>query len=287
MANKICITTDCVCDLSDSILKRNNVDLVYFYIKTDTGVFRDVSEITAQNVFEYISNGGGKTTTTAPPPEEYVEFFKKKLRDYDEVIHINISSGVSLAYANAMVAFERLNEDEAARVHIVDSLHLSTGIAHLVLRAAEMVRANRNSEEILAELDVLKTKVSSSFMADNADYLYINGKVGKNVQFICSKFNIHPVLMMKDGKLVLKTVQIGKYEKSAIRYVRNELKKYDEIKRDLIFVTHAGCKLSDIRLVKREISRIAKFDAVEVTKASATVSGNSGPRTFGLLFVKE
>ena len=29
---KICITTDCVCDLPDEMLKEYNVDVVYFYI---------------------------------------------------------------------------------------------------------------------------------------------------------------------------------------------------------------------------------------------------------------
>ena len=50
----ICITTDCVCDLPTETLKENDIDVVYFYIETDTGRFRDVSEITAQNIFDYL-----------------------------------------------------------------------------------------------------------------------------------------------------------------------------------------------------------------------------------------
>ena len=90
---------------------------------------------------------------------------------------------------------------------------------------------------------------------------------------------------MKDGFLGLKSVQIGNYEKSALRYVRKELKT-PNIRTDRIFITHAGCTARDIKL-KREVNRIMKFDSVIVTKASATISGNSGPRTFGLLYVKD
>ena len=176
---------------------------------------------------------------------------------------------------------------DGERVHIFDSGHLSTGIGHLVLRAAEMVKhGESDSRKILDELEKMKERVSTTFMADSADYLYSNGKVSKAVQIICSIFNIHPVLEMKNGYLGLKSVQIGNYEKSALRYIRKELKG-KKIRTDRLFITHAGCTANDIKLIRKEVNRVAKFDSVLVTKASATVSGNSGPRTFGVLFVKD
>lgn len=288
MANKktICITTDCVCDLPDEMIKDNNIDVVYFYIETDTGRFRDVSEITAQNIFDYLKNGGHKSMTNAPEPEEFVELFTEKLKSYDEIIHIAIGGGVSASVRNSEKAVEQMGEN-GKRVHILDSKHLSTGIGHIVLKAAEMVRNGVNdSGKILSELEEMRDRVSSSFMADSADYLYRNNKVSRVVKVICTFFNIHPVLTMKNGYLGLKDIQIGNYEKSALRYIRKELKT-PGIRTDRLFITHAGCTASDIKMIKKEINRIKKFDAVIVTKASATISSNSGPRTFGLLYVRE
>ncbi|MBQ2824582.1 MAG: DegV family EDD domain-containing protein [Oscillospiraceae bacterium] len=283
---KICITTDCVCDLPDEMLKDNNIDLVYFYIETDTGRFRDRSEITAQNIFEYLKNGGKKSVTGPPSTEEFIEFFTKKLKKCDEVIHIATGSKISTAVAGLKDAVEKMGS-LGERVHIFDSGHLSTGIGHLVLRAAEMVRnGEKDSGKILDELEGMRDRVSTTFMADSADYLYSNGKVSKAVQVICSIFNIHPVLEMKNGYLGLKSIQIGNYEKSALRYIRKELKAH-KIKTDRLFITHAGCTANDIKLIRKEVNRVMKFDSVIVTKASATVSGNSGPRTFGVLFVKD
>ena len=283
---KICITTDCVCDLPDEMLRDNNIDIVYFYIETDTGRFRDRSEITAQNIFEYLKNGGKKSITGPPSTDELVEFFTKKLKKCDEVIHIATGSKISTVVAVLKDAVEQMGSD-GERVHIFDSGHLSTGIGHLVLRAAEMVKhGESDSRKILDELEKMKERVSTTFMADSADYLYSNGKVSKAVQIICSIFNIHPVLEMKNGYLGLKSVQIGNYEKSALRYIRKELKG-KKIRTDRLFITHAGCTANDIKLIRKEVNRVAKFDSVLVTKASATVSGNSGPRTFGVLFVKD
>ncbi|MBQ8567857.1 MAG: DegV family protein [Oscillospiraceae bacterium] len=283
---KICITTDCVCDLPDAMLKKYDIDLVYFYIETDTGRFKDVDEITADNVFDYFRSGGSRIFTEAPPADELAAFFTEKLSKYDEVIHISISEKISNSVGNARSAKEKLGE-LGKRVHIVDSGHLSTGIGHMVLRAAEMVQNGAAVEKIVSEAEAMRMKISTSFMAYNADYLYRNDKVSKTVHQICTVFNIHPVLGMKDGYLKLKSFHIGKYEKCAVRYVRKELKNHERINKKRLFITHAGGTVSDIKLARSEVSRIAKFDEVIVTKASATISGNSGPRTFGLLYIEE
>ncbi|MBQ5318576.1 MAG: DegV family protein [Oscillospiraceae bacterium] len=284
--NKICITTDCVCDLPDEILRKNNVDLIYFYIRTDSGRFKDVDEITAQNVFDYLRNGGSKTITEAPPSDEFVSFFTEKLRNYEHVIHIAISSKISKSVSNAEEAVKKMG-DEGKNVHIIDSGHLSTGIAHLVLRAAEMVREGNNTEQIVAEVMNMRDRVSTSFMADNTDFLYLNGQVSKGIHKICTMFKIHPVLSMQDGYLKLKACHVGNYKKSAVRYIRAELKSGKKIKSNMLFITHAGCSTNDIKMVKRYVASLMKFDEVFVTKASATISSNSGPRTFGLLYIKE
>lgn len=282
---KICITTDCACDLPDEVLKRYGIDLMYFYIETETGCFRDVDEISAQNVFEYVEGGGQRTVSKAPPMEEFLEFFNQKLRTCDEIIHIAISSKISMCVRNSTNAVNQLGA-AAKRIHIFDSGHLSTGLGLLVLRAAEMAAAGHGSTEILAALEKLREKVSTTFIARNADYLYRNGKVNKSTRDICSLFNIHPVLEMKDGYLKLKSIQIGDYEKSALRYIRKELKDQQLIDPGRLFITHANCSVNDLKMVRREVDKIMAFDSVMVTKASATISGNSGPRTFGLLFVK-
>jgi len=287
MKNKrICITTDCACDLPAEILKQYEIDLMYFYIETDTGRFRDVDEITAQNIFEFVENGGKRTVSKAPPVEDFIDFFNQKLRNYDEIIHISISSRISMSVRTATNAAQRLGA-AAKRIHIFDSRHLSTGLGLLALHAAEMVQKGYGSEEILASLEHVREKVSTTFMAKNADYLYRNNKVSKGVKEFCGFFNVHPVLTMKDGYLKLQSVQMGDYEKCALRYVRKALKKADEIDTDRIFITHAGCTVNDIKMIRREVDKLMAFDSVTVSKASATISGNSGPRTFGVLFVRK
>lgn len=283
---KIGLSTDCVCDLPESYFEKHEVSVVYFYVKTETGQFRDVYEVTAGNITEYLSEQKKKIETMPPEPEEFVEHFTQELKKYESIIHIAISANASHAYENAVRAVEMMGE-EGKRVHIFDSMHVSTGMGHIVIKAEEMRNQGKDIAEILKELDSFKRKVSTSFISPNADYLYYNGKVSKGVRNLCAWFHVHPVLKMKNGKITLASIRVGKYHKAVLRYIRHQLKHANKIDRKRLFITHTGCPVRFISRVKDEVVRNCSFESVIVTKASATISGNCGVETIGVLFVNE
>lgn len=278
------ITTDCVCDLPDDYLRANGIDLMYFYITTDTGRFRDGYAITSGNILEYLENGGKKAVTNAPEPREYKEFFEENLKQHDELIHIAISSQVGMSCANAMAALKLMGEN-GEKVTVIDSEHLSTGMGHMVMRAMELRDSGKSRAEIIEEIESMKSKLSTTFITENADYLYRNGRVSETVRKLCALFKFHPILVLKNGRITLKTIRVGNYEKSVMRYVRNELKHIDRIDKRRLFITHAGCKVKMLSQIKAEVEKLGRFDEMIVTQASATVSGNCGPGTVGVLFV--
>lgn len=283
---KVKIIAECVCDLPVAWLKAHNVDIMYFSVETDRGVFFDTSEITSENIISYMQAGGKKAFSSAPHPDVYKEAFEKNLEKFDEVILVAISSGVSFACENADKAVEQLGE-KGRRIHVFDSGHLSSGLGHLVIKAAQMAENGHMASEILAALETLKNKVSTSFIAENADYLYMNGKVSEKVKKICSAFNIHPILTMKNGELTLKSVTRGDYRKACRRYIKKTLRSAKSIEKNTAFITQAGCNTKMIEWIKNEVSKIFEFENLIVTKASATISSNCGPNTFGVLFIEK
>lgn len=283
---KICISTECTCDLPRQFINQYNIEILYFFITTENGRFKDTDEITSENILEYMSGGGKKSLSAPPSPDEYIARFTHMLDEYDEVIHIAISSGISLSCSNAQKALQEMGE-LGKRVHLIDSKHLSTGMGHIVREAAFMREKGCSTDEILARIEEMKAQVSTTFISMNADYLYRNGKVSKAVQVICSVFNIRPVLIMKNGVLKLKTIKIGSYDKTCRSYVRDVLKKNAAIDKSQLYITHAGCSVKTINMVKAEINKYCTFDRIDVTKASATISSNCGPNTCGLLFVRK
>lgn len=132
----------------------------------------------------------------------------------------------------------------------------------------------------------MKPQVSTSFLAKNADYLYRNGLVPAYVKKICSALSIHPVLAMKKGSLRLKTIILGNYDSSCKYYVRQELIGRKNIDKKCAFVTHVGCSVKMLKSITAEVEKYCSFDELNITNASATISSNCGPGTFGVLFVR-
>lgn len=280
--NKLGITTDCVCDLSQETLDEYGIDLIPFHIITDSGRFCDFTEITSENVLEYIASGH-KAASMPMSSEEYGIFFEKELKKHDRIIHISITSGMSLAYDHARKAAEKLD----GRVTVFDSLHLSTGMGHIVIKAAKLAAEGKAVDEITAYLSEMRGRVSTSFIAYSADYLYFNGKIKKSTADFCSFFGIHPILALdKNGRMVLGGIQLGNYEKAAKRYITSKLKNCNSIDRECLFITHAGCGTKMLATVKSMVEQYNCTDKIEITSASATVSSNCGPNAFGVLFVK-
>lgn len=280
------IVTDCTCDLPRNYLREHNIGIIYFLIETDSGVFTDTDEITAENILSYMDSGGVISVSSPPPVQEYADVFGNSLKNYDEIIFIATGSGCSVSCDRGAEALKIMGAD-AERVHVFDSGHLSTGLGHIVVNAVEMAESGCGADEIVTELSGLKERVSTTFLTVNADYLYRNGRASERVKRLCDTFGIHPILMMKNGSIALKSVMIGNYEKASIRYVRRELKKADRINGRRIFVTHAGCSKKDIDRIIEEIYKKCSAQELIVTKASATVSSNCGPGTFGVLFINE
>lgn len=280
---KIWITSDCTCDMPESLLEEYNVEVIHFYISTDHGCFKDTDEMTASNVVEYFENGGVKINTGAPAVSEYVDFFRQELKKSEELIHIAISSKLSNSYRNAVAAAEQFGN----KVKVYDSEQLSTGMAYMVICGVKMAQNDQSSEEILTALDDIKQRVSTSFIVENADYLYRAGRINKVFKVICATLKIHPVLWVKHGELRLKTIQIGNYKESVMKYARTELKRASKIERESLFIPYTTASVKMMSILKKQVTAICSFEKIYTTKASATITSNCGANAIGIALLKE
>lgn len=279
------ISTECVCDLPFSMIEKHNVELIYYYISTEHGVFRDRDEISPENVFEHMDNGGQKAESEPPSSKEYEKFFKEILDKYERVIHICLSSGIANAYQSAMIAKERLGKI-GERIDIVDSYSLSSGMGLLVDKACEMRDNGVEATKIVRELNVIKYNISTTFIMHDFLYFYLNDRVSLRTVKICNFLNIHPVIRLKNGKMKLGWLFFGNFTNCATWYVKFMLRNKSKIDMDKIFVTHASCSVKLLNNIKQEIDNIGEFNDVIINKASATVSSNCGPNTFGVLCIR-
>ena len=197
--SSIAIITDTDCSLPFDLSDQYYIRQVPINILFGEEEFRTEFDINDVQLFERIDKEGQLPTTSAPSPGQFSEAYQEAFdAGADEVICITVSSEVSATYAAAISAQE-LHPDK--KISVVDSRSLSLGQGFIVLRAAELARAGKSSEEIIA--GAMRLDPRSHFYAalETLKYLAMSGRVGHLAAGMANVLNIKPILSIQDGKL--------------------------------------------------------------------------------------
>lgn len=280
------ITSDSTCDLSQEILQKHNIDVLPLYIVIDGVAHRDGIDIKKEDIFNYVDNEFAKTgvmpKSAAINVEDYIGYFTPLSKEYDAVIHVNISSDFSSCYQNACMAAKEFNN-----VYVVDSRNLSSGQGHVVLNAALMAEQGLAPQEIVDKLNNLTKRVEASFVIDRMDYLQKGGRCSSLLAIAAKVARIKPSINVIDGKMAVGKKYMGTFTFALKKYVEDRLKDRDDIMTDRIFITHPVCSPEIVEMVREEIKKYADFDEIIETTAGSTISTHCGPYTLGILFVRK
>ena len=165
------ITSDSTCDLSKELLEKYNITLVPLTIIKDGKAYSDCVNITPAEIYAHVAAGGGLCSTTAMNVGEYEGWFSKFSKDYDGILHINLSAEFSSSYQNACLAAEEFDN-----VRVVDSRNLSTGQGLVVLKACELAQECESLDELQEKVTEFTSRVEASFLVDRLEYMVKGGR---------------------------------------------------------------------------------------------------------------
>ena len=279
---RIKISADSTCDLSPELIETYNIGITPLYIEKGGQNCRDGMDITPQEIFDYVRSGKGVCRTAAVNVGDYTAFFKKCRENYDAVIHFNISSDFSSCYQNACTAAA-----EFENVYVVDSRNLSTGIALLVLDAAERAEKGEDPKEIAALMRETAKKVEASFVIDTLFYLQKGGRCSTLAALGANLLKLKPCIEVKDGKMTPGKKYRGPIDKVMLQYADDRLRGRDDINKHRVFITHTRCAPEAVEAVRQKILELAPdFEEIIETNAGSTVTSHCGPGTLGVLFIR-
>ena len=277
------IISDSTCDLSPALLEEFGVSLVPLTVIKADQQFKDGIDITPADIFEHVANGGSLCTTSANSVGEYQDLFEKYSKEYDGVIHINISSHFSSCYQNACLAAE-----DYPNVRVIDSKNLSTGQGLVVLKACELAKNCDDLDAIAAELNEFTGKVEASFLLDQLKYMVKGGRCSAVAALGAHLLNLKPCIEVKDGKMSVVKKYRGNYAKCLASYVKDRLAgREDALEHDHLFVTKTPVTDDCYAAVMDVVKENNYFDRIHETNAGCTVSCHCGPGTLGVLFVRK
>lgn len=279
---KICITTDCICDLPQEYIDKFGIRLIYLYIETENGRFRDTKEIDSNNISRYLTSSSSQVNSISADVSDYEAFFADELTEAEDVIHLSLAQNTGNSYGCALAAAQGFDH-----VHVFDSGTLSCGLAIMVLFAAKRVQEGADLETISSELEEIKGNISSRFLLPSAQIFYEKGYTNALVAKLCGYFHIHPVLSTRHSKLKIVGIQTGSIESARRRFIAKTLRFKRHINTDIVYITHVACSVKELEFILREIRRHVEFEGVIVERSSVSNACNAGVGTIGIAFYKK
>ena len=277
---RIKITSDSTCDLSREQVEKYGIEVMPLAVAMGDKNYRDGVDLHPDAIYEHVSKGGDLPKTAANNIAEYAEVFGKYAKEYDAVIHLNISSDFSSCYQNACLAAE-----EFENVYVVDSRNLSTGHGLLVLKAAELAESGMDAAKIAETLRETAERVDASFILDQLEYLKMGGRCSAVAVLGANLLKLKPCIEVKEGKMGVGKKYRGAFGKCLKDYITDRIGGREDLELDRVFVTHSGISQELLNLAVETVRELQPFKEVCVTRAGCTVSSHCGPSTIGVLYI--
>ena len=278
------IFSDSTCDLSDEVVSRYGITIIPLHIVLDDREYRDRVEISQEEIFEWADKNKTTPKTSAVSYDDAVAAMKPVIDAGDEIIVFTISSAMS----TTMNIFNMIAEDLEAtdRIHVIDSMNLSTGIGLLVVEAAVMAQEGCSSEEIIREMEYLRPKVRSSFVIDTLTYLARGGRCSSVAALTGGVLRIHPKIIVRDGNMEVSKKYRGHIRSVVMDYVKDMHYALLGARQYRVFVTHTSSDRELVEGVKSYLADLDYFDEIIETRAGGVISSHCGPGTLGVLFIE-
>ncbi|WP_022763295.1 DegV family protein [Butyrivibrio sp. AD3002] len=274
----VIIGTSSMCDLPDVVMRDPRLPILPFVIKTEDGIFKDGIQIGADELVKYIKSGK-KALSSPPETLEYTEFFADQLRSAHHMIYIALTTSMSDDYYRAMEASKAFDN-----VTVINSESLSSTLGILVLIAIKLAQRDTPVEEIVAELEYVKKRLKCSFIVDSTDFMMRNGRISAGMNRVAESMSIRPCLKIKDDLTGIGGLMIGNRWTAYKSYIRRAFPVDQIPDSDVVFITYVDLDEDTLLRIKKEISRFAYFENVVFQQASAAISSNCGPGSFGILY---
>jgi DegV family protein with EDD domain len=196
---KTAIVTDSTAYIPKELRESLNIHMIPLSVILGGETYREEIDITANEFYEQVVTQDKLPTTSQPPVGEFVELFEKLSRDYDAVVSIHLSSGISGTYQGAVQAGEMV---DGIKVYPYDSEISCMIQGFYALEGAKLAREGKGAEEIVRLLDEMKESVQAYFMVDDLAHLQRGGRLSQAQAIIGSLLQVKPLLHFVDKVIV-------------------------------------------------------------------------------------
>lgn len=161
----------------------------------DKTYYEDIT-LSQEEFYEKLSQGA-EISTSQPAPKEVMSLWDKLLSEYEEIVHIPMSSALSGSCQTALL----LAEEYDGRVQVVNNQRISVTQRQSVLDGMYLAGQGKNALQIKEFLEKDKYNSSIYIMVDTLTYLKKGGRITPAVAALGTMLRLKPVLQIQGGKL--------------------------------------------------------------------------------------
>ncbi|WP_053218568.1 DegV family protein [Virgibacillus senegalensis] len=196
---KIAVMTDSTAYIPEEVRREKNIHMVPLNVIFENQSYQEEVDITADEFYPMVKAAAELPKTSQPSIGLITEKLEELAKDYDAVISVHLSSGISGTFEAVGSAGRMV---EGIDVHPYDSEMSCMVQGFYALEAADMAADNATVEEILARLDEMKQSMSAYFMVDDLNNLHRGGRLNGAQALVGSMLQVKPLLYFEDKKIV-------------------------------------------------------------------------------------
>ena len=158
--------------------------------------FEDIN-LTQSQFYEKLAEDAD-VSTSQPTPDSLMTLWDKVLKEYEQIIYIPMSSGLS---GSCQSAYMIAQEEYEGKVFVIDNQRISVTQRQSALDAKEMAEAGLSAEAIRDKLIETKMESSIYIMLDTLHYLKKGGRITPAAAALGTLLRLKPVLQIQGEKL--------------------------------------------------------------------------------------
>lgn len=283
---KIAVVTDSNSGITQSQAKELGIYVLPMPFMINEETFYEDITLTQEQFYEKLKEGAN-VITSQPTPDSVMKMWDSLLTDYDEIVHIPMSSGLSGSCQSASM----LAQQYEGRVQVVNNQRISVTQRQSALDALQLAARGMNAAEIREFLEADKFNSSIYIMLDTLYYLKKGGRITPAAAALGTILKLKPVLQIQGEKLdAFAKARTSTQGKSLmINAIRNDMEnRFGGVDKDAIWLQVAYTyDLAAASLLKEDVMQAFPGFDIHMDPLSLSVACHIGPGALAVACCKK
>ena len=269
----VAIVTDSNSGISQAEAKELGIYVIPMPFLVDGKLYFEDVDMNKEQFYHFLENDAD-LSTSQPSPGDVMDLWDKLLKEYDEIVHIPMSSGLSASCSTAM----GLARDYDGKVQVVDNQRISVTMQQSVMDAKHLVAAGKSAAQIKEILEKESLESSIYLMVDTLKYLKKGGRITPAAAALGTMLRLKPVLQIHGEKLdaFAKVRTMNAAKRTMIDAIRSDLENRFAGQPMRLDVAHTNNKEAALEFVKELEAEFPGYQVQRVDELSLSVACHIG-----------